>query len=200
MNELQNPSIEDLKKLCLEEKIVNKRKKINQRKDKEHYMFSYLSDFFQAPIKIAIDILFEHNGVKPNCVYCSKKLDFYCLANDKPIKYAHKECTMNERVSKINWGEAVKKRKSTCKERYGSEVFFDYEKMVIQAQQTKLEKYGSGYFWSNGVQRLSRYKTQKRNLIEDQNNINKSEKQIMESKGFYKVLDAGNHVYSWTIQ
>jgi len=55
---------------------------------------------------------------------------------------------------------------------------------------------GSNYIWSNGTQRLSRYKTQKHKLTENCDNINKTESQLMNEKGFYKILDAGNHVYT----
>jgi hypothetical protein len=51
-----------------------------------------------------------------------------------------------KRKEKIDWNSAVKKRKQTCLNKYGSETFFDYNSMVIKARRTKKILYGDEFF------------------------------------------------------
>jgi hypothetical protein len=138
-------TMEDLKKFCIDQKLVTKNNRINPRKIRDDSV-QILEQKLNAPLKVAIDILFSKNGEKPTCSYCAGELDFYDLPNYKPIRYAHQECAVNARIEKIDWKAAVSKRKETCKNLYGSEHYFDYDSMITKSRKTKLEKYGTENF------------------------------------------------------
>lgn len=143
MCDVGNASIQDLKDKCIEQKIVSKRLKLNPRKDKADSLCIYLSEYFAAPLQVAIEILFNCDGVIPSCKHCNGELNLFELPNYRVINFAHKECAKLARNSKIDWNSAVQRRKSTCLEKYGTESFFDYDTMVTKAKQTKLKKYGN---------------------------------------------------------
>lgn len=127
---------------CKDNNIVTKRNKVNPRKDKYCQSCIFLEKFFDAPLKVAVDIIFSYEGVIPNCWYCGKKLDLNNLTNYKPINYSHKECAKKARNESIDWDSAVEKRKAKCLSKYGTEHYFDYQSMVIDARNTKKERYG----------------------------------------------------------
>jgi hypothetical protein len=137
---------DDLKRLCIERKIVTVAHKLNPKRDKSDILSSYLVDRFKAPLKIAIDILFLHNGLAPKCKFCNEELDMNDLSNYKPINYAHVLCAKNDRKNKIDWKTSIEKRKETCLERFGSETYFDYHTMVIKTRKTKFERYGDSNY------------------------------------------------------
>jgi len=136
-------SIEELKKFCIETKIVTKNKKINPRIKKDDKNCLFVEEQMSAPLKVAIDILFMKNGEVPRCNYCGDELDMYSLSNYKPINYIHKSCSVKSKNDKIDWNSAVNKRKATCTNLYGAEYYFDYDKMVNQSRKTKADRYGN---------------------------------------------------------
>jgi hypothetical protein len=142
MHDVIKMNIHELKQKCIDQKIVSKNLKLNPRKDRSADLCVQISEFFEAPLHVAIDILFAHDGVVPTCKHCCKKLDLMGLSNYRPISYSHVECSKLNRNSKIDWNASIKKRKSTCLEKYGVEDFFDYDAMITKSRQTKLEKYG----------------------------------------------------------
>jgi hypothetical protein len=59
-------------------------------------------------------------------------------------------------------------------------------------------KYTSpGYFYCKGKQRYHRYKFQKHKLVAMGYDINKTEYDIMNELGYYRVWNTGNIVYEW---
>ena len=137
---------DDLRKFCVDANIVSKSNKLNPRKDKSGSDCAYIEQSLQAPIKVAIDIIFERDGNKPLCSFCGSELNFYDLPNYKPINYTHKHCVKKSKQEKIDWQAATKKRKSTCLEKYGTEYYFDYDRQVSRARKTKLDRYGDANY------------------------------------------------------
>jgi hypothetical protein len=52
------------------------------------------------------------------------------------------------------------------------------------------------YFWSNGVDQISRYKSMKFRLVNEGYSKELTEDEIMYSRGYYKILDSGQYVFS----
>ena len=132
----------ELQKYCIDNRIVNKNNKINNRMNP--LLFDPLRVIYpNMPDKVIIDVIFSHDGIPPKCKHCNGDLDFFNLSNQRPISYAHSKCVYENRANNIDWTEAVTKRKKTNLERYGTESPFDYEKVVTKSKKTKLERYGS---------------------------------------------------------
>lgn len=55
-----------------------------------------------------------------------------------------------------------------------------------------------GYFYVKGKRRFHRYNFQKHKLVERGFDPNKTEREIMEDEGYYRIWDTGNIKYEWT--
>jgi hypothetical protein len=131
-------------------RVLTKNNTLNSKRDltKDFLVENLFYETFskKAPIDLIVDIVINKNCVIPFCEICGKDLDLFNISNRRKRVYAHKECAQAKRKEKIDWNSAVQKRKQTCLNKYGSEAFFDYDSMVVQARETKKKLYGSENF------------------------------------------------------
>lgn len=161
-------SVEELKSLCITEKVVTKKLTLNPRKKRDS-VCEIICSHIEAPLKVAVDIIFNHKGVAPNCKFCNESLNLHNLPNYRPINYSHKSCSLQNKSDSIDWASAVEKRKNTCLEKYGNETFFDYDSMVVKTRETKKERYGNeNYVNSKKAQETKQNKYGDKNYRNDE--------------------------------
>lgn len=69
---------------------------------------------------------------------------------------------------------------------------------IYKSYGTHIKRTKPGYYWTDGVKRISRYKTQKPNIINilgDKYDETLTEEMNMKNNGFYKIYDCGNDLF-----
>jgi hypothetical protein len=146
-----------LKQYCIDNDIVNKNFFLNSRKKSDSVEIKFLIEKFQAPAKVAIDIIFKRDGIIPKCSYCGGVLDLRNLSNFRPLNYSHKECVRENKHKNTDWEKTISKRKKTCLEKYGDENFCgDLEANLIKVRKTKKERYGDENYANHEKNRLTK--------------------------------------------